>query len=89
MINGLTFQIVYTGVALEVRDWIFTFGPAHTDPRNGLSLRNAFVRIRGTWHEARRDMLEMFGLRWAHQYECEAEAGVERYSLWELPVMLA
>lgn len=63
------------------RDWIFTFGYGHTDPRSGTSLAECYCVIHGTFREARREMVEMFGVKWAHQYESRDAAGVDRFGL--------
>jgi hypothetical protein len=67
-----------------VRDWIFTFGFGHVHPESGESLRNRFVRIRGTFSEARDEMVRRFGKKWAFQYKSEQDAGVGTYALTEV-----
>lgn len=66
----------------EVRDWIFTFGFGHV-ATGEVPLRNRFVRIRGTFEEARTEMVRRFGRTWAFQYPSEDEAGVSTYGLTE------
>jgi hypothetical protein len=66
------------------RDYIFTFGFGHVHPLNGRSLAGWFVRIHGSFAEARREMVARFGIKWAHQYASEEKAGVERFKLHEL-----
>jgi hypothetical protein len=68
------------------KEWIFTFGPGHVYPGTEESLANAFVRIAGSYYEARGLMFSVFGPKWAHQYATEEEAGVERFGLTELDV---
>src|SRR6185503_14397474 len=58
------------------REWIFTFGYGHTDPRTGESLADCYCRISGSFTQARELMVEMFGVKWAFQYGSEADAGV-------------
>lgn len=70
----------------RVDDWIFTFGPVHVHPVTGASLRDHYVRIHGTWVEARRRMLSMFGQKWSHQSPSTKAADYEReYGNKELP----
>lgn len=64
------------------RDWLFTFGSGHTF--QGEPLHERFVRVHGTFLEARTQMLALFGRRWCSQYESEEEAGVSQYHLTEL-----
>lgn len=66
------------------REWVFTFGADHVDPETGESLRNTFVRIPGTFDEARATMVLRFGWKWAFQYSSETHAGVAKYGLREL-----
>lgn len=47
-----------------MEEWIFTFGVGH-------ELRGHFIRIKGTYEEARAKMCEIFGMRWAFQYSAE------------------
>lgn len=68
----------------EEREWIFTFGSGHE--LHGESLGKAFVRIRGTALVARGRMIELFGVRWSHQYATEEAAGVQQFGLTELPL---
>lgn len=57
-------------------EWIFTF--LFDSP-----LRDRFVRIKGTYDEARAEMFRRFGRKWAFQDETEEEAGVAKYHLTE------
>jgi hypothetical protein len=68
----------------EPREYIFTFGFGHVHPFNGRSLAGWYVRIHGKFHDARREMVARFGIKWAHQYASEEKAGVARYNLHEL-----
>lgn len=77
--------IVYAGDPNEVLDWVFTFGSGHHHPLTGEHLMGRFVRVRGTWLEARRRVLAAFGQKWSMQYRSEDEAGVAEYDLVELP----
>lgn len=67
------------------QDWIFTFGYDHMDSR-GKRLWKRFVRIHGTFHEAREKMLERFGRAWAFQYGSEEDAGVAEWGLEEYKI---
>ena len=64
------------------RDWFFTFGNGHA--LDGVPLHNHYVRVHGTFLEARTQMLALFGRRWCSQYESEDEVGVGQYHLTEL-----
>lgn len=81
----------------EVRDWIFTFGFGHrgvavssarvdpTEPQpKGFRLDDRFVRITGTYIEARERMIATFGAVWSMQYMDERRAGVAQFGLTEL-----
>lgn len=62
----------------QPRDWFFTFGIE--DP----ALEHRFVRINGTYMEARLKMIAAFSQRWCAQYDSAENAGVARYGLTEL-----
>lgn len=64
----------------EPQDWFFTFGCGQYGGR----LQNKFVRIYGRHEEARAQMVEEFGFKWALQYDSEAAAGVKEFRLTEL-----
>lgn len=67
---------------------IFTFGFGHKHPVTGQSLGNMFVVIEGeTKEHCRCKMLNHFGNTWAFQYDTAERAGVDRFSLTELPTM--
>lgn len=65
------------------RWWVFTFGWGQ--PHQG-----KYVRIRGTYGQARKKMIEKYGLHWAFQYSAEewrkAEENPER--CWPLETEL-
>lgn len=65
----------------DEREWIFTFGFKHI--HSGTQMRDRFVRIRGTFEDARAVMVQRFGKTWAFQYESEEEAGVQKFGLRE------
>lgn len=58
--------------------WIFTF----MGSQRGLS--DKFMEIYGTYSSARKVMEDMFGEKWAFQYESKEAAGVTKYDLTEL-----
>ena len=69
----------------RVDDWIFTFGTAHRHPETGAPLKDKYIRIRGTWGEARELMLAMFSNKWSHQSSSDKAAEYERkYGTTEL-----
>ena len=60
-------------------EFIFTFGIDHPLGRCYTVVRAA------TRDEARQRMFDVFGLRWAFQYDSREAAGVERWGLREIP----
>lgn len=68
-----------TGYAMELTEsWYFTFGVDH--PQYSMY----YVVIKGSWNEARGEMIKRYGSRWSFQYDSPEAAGVERYGLKEL-----
>jgi len=60
--------------------WYFTFGGCHSTP-------NAYVKIYGTFSEARQKMINKFGVKWAFQYsEKEFKGQPEKYNLYEIDI---
>jgi hypothetical protein len=59
---------------------IFTFGFGH-ECSCGLSLRNCYVELDGDYETARARMAELYGRKWAFQYDDALAAGVERWAL--------
>lgn len=53
---------------------IFTFGYGH-ECTCGLSLRECYVEIDGDYGTARDRMAQLYGRKWAFQYETLAQAG--------------
>ena len=47
--------------AVEPQEYLFTFGYGHAYP-------NKFVRIKGTFNSARKEMFRLHGAKWAFQY---------------------
>lgn len=58
------------------RDWVFTFG--HGQPHFP-----GYVRIHGTFHSARTEMIRRYELRWSMQYTSEDAA--DAIVKWNLP----
>jgi hypothetical protein len=56
--------------------WFFTFGYGHVHPRTGARLDDRFVTIRGTFEEARLEMIRRFGRKWCGQYPSAADTGL-------------
>lgn len=68
-----------------MKEFIFTFGQAHTDPK-GYSLAHKYIAVRGDdWWDARQKVLKKYGNHWAFQYRTRSAAGVDRYGLEEVP----
>lgn len=58
--------------------WIFTFG---------LGLFSAparYIKIKGTYDSARKEVCRRFGKKWAFQYPSEEKAGVAQWDLQEI-----
>ena len=47
-----------------MEEWFFTFGVGHV-------LHDRFIRLRGTYIDARCKMIDSFGTKWAFQYSAE------------------
>ena len=60
--------------ANPVRDWYFTFGFGHKH-------EGCYTVIKGTYDEARMEMFDKHGLKWAFQYIDAEDAGVEKWQL--------
>ena len=58
--------------------WYFTFMDRQT------LLRDKYVKIFGTYDEARQIMVDNFESKWGFQYETAEKAGVDIYGLKEL-----
>lgn len=69
----------------EPRDWFFTFGMTHQSP-HGEDVRDRFIRIHGTYRDAREIMIAYFGTTWCGQYESAQDAGVHFFNLKELSI---
>lgn len=58
--------------------WFFTFG-------FNSSFRNCYVRVVGTYSEARAKMFETYGKRWAFQYSAmQFMSQIQRFDLREV-----
>jgi len=62
----------------EQQNWYFTFGSAHAHP-------NGYIKLQGSFSEARAKMFELFDSKWSMQYnEKQFEGQAERYGLHEV-----
>lgn len=62
----------------KVQPWYFTFGGGHAHPQG-------YVRIEGTFDEARQEMFEKWGVKWAFQYnEQEFLPQIQRFNLYDV-----
>lgn len=67
----------------EKQDWYFTFGSNH-------EYAYCYTVIKGTREEAREQMVEMYGLKWAFQYprdhwvKEDGRTQAEHYNLTEI-----
>jgi hypothetical protein len=80
------------------RCWYFTFGAAHRgyaqSPNTntnlgavkGFRLDDRYVRVWGTYLDARERMHEVFGSVWSHQYDSPQAAAVGQCGLTELVI---
>jgi hypothetical protein len=59
----------------KTEQWLFTFGFGHVHPTTGESLANRCVRFKGTYAQARGEMVRRFGIKWAFQYACDETLG--------------
>lgn len=68
---------------MEKQNWYFTFGTGHEHA-------DRFVKIYGTFIEARNEMFERFGSAWAFQYsEAEWERmRIDPLRFWPMPTEL-
>ena len=57
---------------------IFTFGAGHTCGC-GRSLRDCYTEL-----PSRERMVELWGVKWSHEYVSRAHAGVFRFGLWRI-----
>jgi hypothetical protein len=60
----------------KVKVWIFTFGYGHAYP-------GGYVKIKGTFNNARTKMFKWFGNKWAFQYPY-VEKGKDIIKKWNL-----
>ena len=62
----------------EEQNHYFTFGYGQEFP-------NGYVKIKGTAHSARAEMMERFGVKWSMQYfESDFLPQIEKYGLYEV-----
>lgn len=71
-------QVEKSEVNNDVKNWYFTFGGGHPHPYG-------YVKIQGTFSEARAEMVRRHGVKWAFQYDDKGfEGQVEKYGLYEV-----
>lgn len=58
--------------------WLFSWGYGQEHP-------NRYVRIEGTYFEARAEMIRRYGRRWAFQYPESEELQLQACDMWPLP----
>lgn len=62
----------------EIQPWYFTFGGGHAHP-------DGYIRIEGTFNQAREEMVQRWGKKWAFQYsEGDFLPQIERYGLYKV-----
>jgi hypothetical protein len=61
----------------EQEEWLFSFGYGQAHP-------NKYVRIKGSWSEARDEMVRRHGIKWAFQYHPDKEQELNRNFMTEL-----
>lgn len=66
-----------------VQEWFFSFGFDHTT-ETGYPLRDKYLKVVGTYGEAREIVVRHRGAKWAFQYNTEEELGVERFGLAQI-----
>lgn len=83
----MEFYLTFVGNPDEVDDWCFSFGLGHVHPTTGADLFARYVRFPGTtYRAARQRMIDLFGIKWSHQYStADCAAAVEQYGWIELP----
>lgn len=59
--------------------WIFTFGEGHAHP-------GYYVKIYGTYGEARVKMVNKYGIRWAFQHSAKEWEEWEKERPWYMPI---
>ena len=79
------------GTVEDSGHWLFTFGAGHVHPTTGLPLdkRYALAPWPLSYNEARKWMVDRFGIQWCAQYDAAEDgdpAGEEKYGLTALTV---
>lgn len=59
--------------------WIFTFGEGHAHP-------GYYVKIYGTYGEARVKMINKYGTKWAFQHSAKEWEEWEKERPWYMPI---
>jgi hypothetical protein len=63
-----------------IGEWIFTFGMGHP------IFAGCYIKVFGTYSDARSAVVETFGTKWAFQYDSEEKAGVDEFHLKEIVI---
>lgn len=61
----------------ECQEWLFTFGHGHKYP-------NKFIRLFGSYSEARELMFVLYNDKWAFQYPASKEEELAKYGITEV-----
>lgn len=64
---------------MEKQYWIFTFGEGHLYP-------GYYVKIYGSYGEARRKMIEKYGIKWSFQHSAQEWEDWEQNRPWYCPI---
>lgn len=77
MVEALGLGVTHATAAKPAQDWFFTFGSDHAHPYG-------FVRIHGTYTEAREKMMDRFGTRWSFQYSSPEDFQARKWGMKEV-----
>lgn len=66
---------------------IFTFGSNHIGEKDG-SLGRCYMKVEGEWSQARSTMFKYTQGCFAFQYDCEDDAGVDRFNLRQVDLQV-
>lgn len=53
---------------MSLKNYYFTFGQNHIHPLTGESMKDYYIKLKGTYNSTREIMLSIFGLKWSMQY---------------------
>lgn len=62
---------------MSENEWLFTFGYGQQHP-------NKFVRIKGSYGDARQEMFRRYGNKWSRQYHASDEDELNSFGITEL-----